>query len=115
MYATLSLRRILTLTTRYETAAGAARERGAAVSLAIGSERGGPLAAIPVRHRTMCDRVRYVFDDLVCHSKGLFLRRLNRREEAIESALLSIANYPWNWAAWTLLGECVDDGEEVRA
>ncbi|TCD69804.1 Anaphase-promoting complex subunit 23 [Steccherinum ochraceum] len=45
--------------------------------------------------------------------KALFLLRLSRREEAIESALLSIAAYPWNWSAWTLLGECLGDGEEV--
>lgn len=45
--------------------------------------------------------------------KALFLRRLSRREEAIESALLSIASYPWNWATWILLSECMDDGEEV--
>ncbi len=33
----------------------------------------------------------------------------------MESALLSIAGYPWNWATWTLLGECLGDGEEVRS
>ena len=47
------------------------------------------------------------------HRKALFLHRLSRREEAIESALTSIATYPFNWSAWTLLGECVDDAEEV--
>lgn len=31
----------------------------------------------------------------------------------MESALLSIAAYPWNWSAWTLLGECLGDGEEL--
>jgi anaphase-promoting complex subunit 8 len=45
--------------------------------------------------------------------KALFLSRLSRREEAIEHALLSIAGYPWNWSAWTLLGSCIGDGEEV--
>ncbi|KAH8080266.1 hypothetical protein BXZ70DRAFT_640964 [Cristinia sonorae] len=45
--------------------------------------------------------------------KALFLLRLARREEAIESALLSIAAYPWNWSTWTLLGECLGDGEEL--
>ena len=45
--------------------------------------------------------------------KALFLRRLSRREEAIESALRSIAAYPWNWSTWTILGECLGDGEEV--
>lgn len=47
--------------------------------------------------------------------KSLFLRRLERREEAIESALLSIAKYPWNWSVWTLLGECLGDGEELAS
>ncbi|GJE95470.1 TPR-like protein [Phanerochaete sordida] len=47
--------------------------------------------------------------------KALFLRRLGRREEAIESALLSIAGYPWNWSTWIVLGECVGDGEELSS
>ncbi|KAI0753942.1 cell division control protein 23 [Irpex lacteus] len=51
-------------------------------------------------------------DPFLMFLKALFLHRLSRREEAIESALLSIAAYPWNWSTWTLLGECVDDGEE---
>jgi anaphase-promoting complex subunit 8 len=47
------------------------------------------------------------------YRKALFLSNLNRREEAIESALLSIAGYPWNWSTWVLLGSCIGDGEEV--
>ncbi|EGN99880.1 hypothetical protein SERLA73DRAFT_106741 [Serpula lacrymans var. lacrymans S7.3] len=47
--------------------------------------------------------------------KSLFLFRLSRREEAIESALLSIAGYPWNWSLWTLLGSCIGDGEELSS
>jgi hypothetical protein len=45
--------------------------------------------------------------------KALFLSRLSRREEAIESCLMSIAGFPWNWSAWTLLGSCIGDGDEV--
>jgi anaphase-promoting complex subunit 8 len=45
--------------------------------------------------------------------KALFLSRLSRREEAIESALISLAGFRWNWSAWTLLGSCIGDGEEV--
>jgi hypothetical protein len=45
--------------------------------------------------------------------KALLLYRLDRREEAIESVILSIAGYPWNWSAWVLLGNCVEDSEEV--
>ena len=51
--------------------------------------------------------------DLCVIRQALFLSRLSRREEAIESALLSIAGYPWNWSAWSLLGSCIGDGEEV--
>ncbi|KIM75485.1 hypothetical protein PILCRDRAFT_98910 [Piloderma croceum F 1598] len=47
--------------------------------------------------------------------KALFLSNLNRREEAIESALLSIAGYPWNWSTWVLLGSCIGDGEELSS
>ncbi|KAJ7178487.1 hypothetical protein C8R43DRAFT_973501 [Mycena crocata] len=47
--------------------------------------------------------------------KALFLSRLERREEAIESALLSIADFPWNWATWALLGSCIEDGEELSS
>lgn len=49
----------------------------------------------------------------VTHRKALFLSRLSRREEAIESALLSIAGFRWNWSTWSLLGSCIGDGEEV--
>lgn len=45
--------------------------------------------------------------------KALFLSRLARREEAIENALISLAGFKWNWSAWTLLGSCIGDGEEV--
>ncbi|KAJ7103145.1 hypothetical protein B0H15DRAFT_811138 [Mycena belliarum] len=41
--------------------------------------------------------------------KALFLFRLARREEAIDCVLLSIIALPWNWSAWTLLGDCIDD------
>jgi anaphase-promoting complex subunit 8 len=48
-----------------------------------------------------------------CLSKALFLSRLERREEAIEAILLSLANFPWNWSAWCLLSSCINDGDEV--
>lgn len=47
------------------------------------------------------------------YRKALLLYRLGRREEAIEADIRSIASYPWNWSAWTLLGNCVEDSEEV--
>lgn len=46
-------------------------------------------------------------------SRGLLLHRLNRREAAIECALLSLQRYLWNWSAWDLLSSLINDGEEV--
>ncbi|OSX66337.1 hypothetical protein POSPLADRAFT_1133350, partial [Postia placenta MAD-698-R-SB12] len=61
----------------------------------------------------LLEMVKNATDPFLLFLKALFLRRLSRREEAIESALLSIAAYPWNWSAWTVLGECLGDGEEM--
>ena len=46
--------------------------------------------------------------------KALFLKRLSRKEEAVESVLLSIKGYPWNWSAWLLLASCLGDRDEVN-
>ncbi|KIP08436.1 hypothetical protein PHLGIDRAFT_104401 [Phlebiopsis gigantea 11061_1 CR5-6] len=59
--------------------------------------------------------VLHAADPFLIFLKALFLKRLGRREEAIESAVLSIAAYPWNWSTWTLLGECVGDGDEMTS
>ena len=45
--------------------------------------------------------------------KGLLLKRLSRREEAIEAIILSLRGYLWNWSTWLLLGSCLGDGDEV--
>jgi len=45
--------------------------------------------------------------------RGLLLYRLNRREAAIECALLSLQRYLWNWSAWDLLSNLVNDNEEL--
>ncbi|KAH9929513.1 TPR-like protein [Epithele typhae] len=47
--------------------------------------------------------------------KAVFLCRLSRREEAIESAILSLTTYPWNWSTWVVLGECLSDGDELSS
>ncbi|TBU33911.1 TPR-like protein [Dichomitus squalens] len=47
--------------------------------------------------------------------KAVFLCRLSRREEAIESAILSISMYPWNWSTWVALGDCLCDGDELSS
>ncbi|KAF8910365.1 hypothetical protein CPB85DRAFT_1305624 [Mucidula mucida] len=57
--------------------------------------------------------VRDVSDPWLLYLKGLFLYTLSRREEAIECAILSIAGFTWNWAAWELLSSCIIDVEEL--
>ncbi|KAF8554160.1 TPR-like protein [Imleria badia] len=59
--------------------------------------------------------VKNATDPWLLFLKGLFLSRLDRREEAIESIILSIGGYPWNWSAWALLGRCIGDGEELSS
>ncbi|KDR75845.1 hypothetical protein GALMADRAFT_97777 [Galerina marginata CBS 339.88] len=61
------------------------------------------------------DLVKDSKDPWLLFLKALFLSRLSRREEAIESALLSIAGCKWNWSTWTLLGSCIGDGEELSS
>ncbi|KAH9935486.1 TPR-like protein [Fomitopsis serialis] len=63
----------------------------------------------------LLEMVRNATDPFLLFLKALFLCRLNRREEAIESALLSIASYPWNWSTWMVLGECLGDSEELSS
>ncbi|KAF7361838.1 hypothetical protein MVEN_00528300 [Mycena venus] len=64
----------------------------------------------------LLSRVINATDPWLLYLKALFLSRLKgRRDEAIESAILSIAGFPWNWASWTLLGSCIEDGEELSA
>ncbi|KAJ7647249.1 hypothetical protein FB45DRAFT_892871 [Roridomyces roridus] len=61
-------------------------------------------------------RVMNATDAWMLFLKALFLSRLTgRREEAIECAILSIAGFQWNWAAWALLASCIQDGEELSA
>ncbi|KAK7059079.1 anaphase-promoting complex subunit cdc27 [Paramarasmius palmivorus] len=45
--------------------------------------------------------------------KALFYRRLSRHEDAIQTLIESVSAYPWNWSAWTLLGDCIDTREEL--
>ncbi|KAG5735114.1 Anaphase-promoting complex subunit 8 [Termitomyces sp. T112] len=63
----------------------------------------------------LLDLVYNATDPWLLFLKGLFLARLSRREESIESILRSIAGFPWNWSAWTLLGSCIGDGEELSS
>ncbi|KAF7315598.1 Anaphase-promoting complex subunit 8 [Mycena indigotica] len=55
-------------------------------------------------------------DPWLLYLKALFLSRFPmRRDEAIESAILSIAGFPWNWGVWSLLSTCINDGGELSA
>jgi anaphase-promoting complex subunit 8 len=72
---------------------------------------------IPI-NKSLSDLLEFVKDAVdpwLLFLKSLFLSRLSRREEAIESALISLAGFKWNWSAWTLLGSCIGDGEELSS
>ncbi|KAI6002699.1 hypothetical protein EDD15DRAFT_2385326 [Pisolithus albus] len=77
------------------------------------SDRSKP--AIPFNRRLLghLELVKNTDDPWLLFLKGLFLFRLNRREEAVENIIVSLGAYPWNWSAWTLLGQCVGDAQEV--
>ncbi|KAI0630266.1 TPR-like protein [Trametes polyzona] len=47
--------------------------------------------------------------------KAVILCRMGRRTMAIESAILSISQYPWNWSTWVALGDCLSDGDELSS
>ncbi|KAJ7687403.1 hypothetical protein B0H17DRAFT_1070090 [Mycena rosella] len=57
--------------------------------------------------------VEYVAEPWLLFLKALFLFRLSRFDEAIDCALLSIVALPWNWSAWTLLGNCIHDPKSL--
>ncbi|PBK74233.1 TPR-like protein [Armillaria solidipes] len=66
----------------------------------------------------LCELLRLVRDTAdpwLLFLKGLFLKHLGRREEAAESAILSIAGFLWNWSAWELLRSCISDNEQMSA
>ncbi|KAJ3003858.1 hypothetical protein NUW54_g5089 [Trametes sanguinea] len=63
----------------------------------------------------LLELVRNATDPWLLFLKALFLCRMSRREEAIESAILSIAQYPWNWSTWAALGDCLSDGDELSS
>ncbi|KAI6033089.1 hypothetical protein F5J12DRAFT_902772 [Pisolithus orientalis] len=79
------------------------------------SDRDQP--AIPFNQRLFghLELVKDTNDPWLLFLKGLFLSRLTRREEAVESIIISLSGYPWNWSAWTLLGQCVGDAQELAS
>ncbi|KAF8070499.1 hypothetical protein FPV67DRAFT_1413466 [Lyophyllum atratum] len=72
---------------------------------------------VPVNNslNELLDLVANATDPWLLFLKALFLSRLSRRDESIESNLRSIAGFPWNWSAWALLGSCIGDGEELSS
>ncbi|KAG2364895.1 hypothetical protein BDR07DRAFT_1278800 [Suillus spraguei] len=77
--------------------------------------RGQPPVPINRLLTTLLDMVKNATDPWLLFLKAIFLSRLNRREEAIESSIRSISGYHWNWSVWTLLCSCVGDGDELTA
>ncbi|KAI0663596.1 TPR-like protein [Cubamyces menziesii] len=63
----------------------------------------------------LLELVKNATDPWLLFLKAVFLYRLSRREEAMESAILSIAQYPWNWSTWIALGDCLADGDELSS
>ncbi|KAI0316028.1 TPR-like protein [Amylostereum chailletii] len=45
--------------------------------------------------------------------RGLLLRKLGRRAEAMELVILSLDLYVWNWSAWCLLSDMIHDADEL--
>ncbi|KAH9482283.1 Anaphase-promoting complex subunit 8 [Psilocybe cubensis] len=81
----------------------------------LDSDRKQPPTPINLYLGELYDLVKDSNDPWLLFLKALFLSRLSRREEAIESALLSIAGCKWNWSTWTLLGTCVGDSQELSS
>lgn len=44
----------------------------------------------------------------------MVLKGLMRKAEAVESAILSLQSYPWNWSCWKLLWDIVDDHDVIE-
>ncbi|KAI0645601.1 TPR-like protein [Trametes meyenii] len=63
----------------------------------------------------LLELVKNATDPWLLFLKAVFLCRLSRREEAIESAIQSLAQYPWNWSTWVALGDCLSDGDELSS
>ncbi|KAJ7905589.1 hypothetical protein B0H14DRAFT_2660806 [Mycena olivaceomarginata] len=57
--------------------------------------------------------VEYVAEPWLLFLKALFLFRLARFGEAVDCVLLSIIALPWNWSAWQLLGDCIQDPDSL--
>ncbi|KAF8342206.1 uncharacterized protein EI90DRAFT_2903838 [Cantharellus anzutake] len=59
------------------------------------------------------EQLEGVIDPFLIFLKGVILKGLIRKAEALECAVLSLRAYPWNWSCWTLLREVVDDYDVV--
>ncbi|KAH8118975.1 TPR-like protein [Phellopilus nigrolimitatus] len=74
-----------------------------------------PLAPINKYIQELLEMVSDETDPWLLFLKALFLKRLSRKEEAVEACILSIKGYAWNWSTWLLLASCLGDREELAA
>lgn len=81
----------------------------------LDGNRNQPDKPINTSLSVLLEKIKDTKDPWLLFLKGLFLLRLSRREEAIEACLQSIAKYPWNWSIWLLLGNCVNDAEQLSS
>ncbi|KAE9408649.1 TPR-like protein [Gymnopus androsaceus JB14] len=56
----------------------------------------------------LLDSVQKTNDPWLQFLEALFLHRLHRIPDAIAVLSQSLSTCPWNWSAWTLLGQCFD-------
>ncbi|KAJ3922989.1 cell division control protein 23 [Lentinula edodes] len=61
----------------------------------------------------LLDFVKNSTDPWLQFLEALFLYRLSRIPEALDLLYHAISINPWNWAAWTLLGQCLDSSKAL--
>ncbi|KAJ3801678.1 TPR-like protein [Lentinula aff. detonsa] len=59
------------------------------------------------------DSVKDSTDPWLQFLEALFLHRLSRIPEALNVLYRTLSICPWNWSAWTLLGQCLDSSEAL--
>ena len=57
-----------------------------------------------------CEMTFINIDD---NRKGILLHRSNKRIEAMDALIKSLNSYPYNWSAWLMLGDCIQDIDDV--
>ncbi|KAK0186485.1 hypothetical protein F5146DRAFT_985846 [Armillaria mellea] len=62
----------------------------------------------------LLEDVAYSTEPWLMFIEALFLSRMSRKGEAITALLNVVVNKPWIWAAWCLLGDCIDSEKEYN-